>query len=124
MYALHSTHLKEVHQMFVVPLTHLKKVHQICTLRLTHLHKLHNIHQICEAIKPLAKSLNIKLIPIPAGATDLCQSLDVRIFGLLKMKARARMAKILAQHVLTSFNPKTCTFHFHMNLLHYYPWIT
>ena len=39
-------------------------------------------------IKELAVSLNIKLYIIPAGATDLYQPLDRRVFGAMKAKAR------------------------------------
>lgn len=40
-----------------------------------------------EATKKLAEELKFKLIFIPAGCTDVCQPLDVRVFGALKAKA-------------------------------------
>ena len=39
-------------------------------------------------VRELAASLNIKLHIIPAGATDLYQPLDRRIFGAMKAQAR------------------------------------
>ena len=42
-----------------------------------------------EKVIAKAADLNIELIYIPAGMTSLEEPLDVRIFGELKMKARA-----------------------------------
>jgi hypothetical protein len=39
-------------------------------------------------VKDLAASLNIELIYIPPGMTDMCQPLDRTIFGVLKAKAK------------------------------------
>lgn len=40
------------------------------------------------AVLDAAKEKNIKLLFIPSGCTDLCQPLDVSVFGALKVRAR------------------------------------
>jgi hypothetical protein len=47
------------------------------------------------AVKELADELNIELIYIPPGATDLLQPLDRKVFGALKSEAR-RLFRLLA----------------------------
>ena len=43
----------------------------------------------CQEIIDLATSLNIDITVIPSGMTKVHQSLDVKIFGIMKQKARA-----------------------------------
>jgi hypothetical protein len=44
----------------------------------------------CQEVRTAASNLNIELIFIPPGCTDLLQPLDRRVFGVLKSKARRR----------------------------------
>jgi len=68
----------------------------------------YSVHNNSKAVEKAAL-LNIELIRIPSGATDACQPLDCRIFGVLKAKARAHTTKNISDHIFGFFDAKSCT---------------
>lgn len=54
--------------------------------------------------KQKAQELNIDIILIPPGATDECQPLDCRIFGIIKALGRKELNRRLAANIKTSID--------------------
>lgn len=67
------------------------------------------VHHCAEAIE-YATMLNIELIKIPEGSTDLYQPLDVRLFGSLKARLRSYFNKKRCDLLISLFDPVTLTF--------------
>lgn len=64
-----------------------------------------------QTIKELAQSLNIELVFIPPGCTDVCQPLDVAVFAVLKGYARAKWRKLYHEHGEERMSWETLTEH-------------
>lgn len=64
----------------------------------------------CDECLDYAHSLNIQIIKIPEGSTDIFQPLDKKIFGILKAKARQFCNQIISDDLLKLFDTESGTF--------------
>ena len=65
---------------------------------------------ICDECVEYANALNIDIIQIPKGTTDLFQPLDKKIFGILKSKACAYINKVRSDEILKCYDVEKAKF--------------
>lgn len=69
----------------------------------------YSVHN-CEECIEYARALNIQIIQIPSGTTDLFQPLDKKVFGVLKAKARSFINQILCKDIMQLYDSDTGEF--------------
>ena len=69
----------------------------------------YRVHK-CDEIIDLAAELNIDVTVIPEGMTEVHQPLDIKLFGIMKAKARAFLTTRIANDVLSKYNEETMSF--------------